>query len=146
MQNCADCYNWNSVIAQSRRRSFSIVMPVTGIEYLLYCYTMQINFLCHSDYHSFKYKQGDQGNLPSSAVKYQTLKSLCSIQYSSAFVYRTLPKVTTLVTFGISSIWGSLFSGGGYFRGVVLLTFAIEDWRTKKRFVHMVLLSIFLTK
>ena len=100
------------MIAQSRRRSFSIVMPVTGIEYLLYCYTMQINFLCHSDYHSFKYKQGDQGNLPSSAVKYQTLKSLCSIQYSSAFVYRTLPKVTTLVTFGISSIWGSLLSGG----------------------------------
>ena len=29
--------------------------------------------------------------------------------------YRKLPKVTTLVTFGISSLWGSLLSGGRYF-------------------------------
>ena len=33
--------------------------------------------------------------------------------------HRIVPKVTRVVTFGISSLWGSLLSGGRYFRGVV---------------------------
>ena len=31
--------------------------------------------------------------------------------------FRRVPIVATLVTFGISSLWGSLLSGGRYFRG-----------------------------
>ena len=33
--------------------------------------------------------------------------------------YRRVPIVATLVTFGISSLWGSLLLGGRYFRGLV---------------------------
>ena len=33
--------------------------------------------------------------------------------------YRKVPKVTTLVTFEISSLWGSLILGDRYFRGVI---------------------------
>ena len=32
--------------------------------------------------------------------------------------YRRAPIVATLITFGFSSLWGSLLSGGRYFRGV----------------------------
>lgn len=39
--------------------------------------------------------------------------------------YRKVPKVMTPVTFGFRSPWGSLFSGGRYFRGVV--TFGAQN-------------------
>ena len=35
--------------------------------------------------------------------------------------YRRVPKVATLVTFGIRSLWGWLLSGGRYFWGVVII-------------------------
>ena len=35
--------------------------------------------------------------------------------------YRRVPIVATLVTFGISSLWGSLLSGGRYFRGTKIV-------------------------
>ena len=44
--------------------------------------------------------------------------------------YRRVPIVATLVTFGISSLWGSLLSGGRYFRGVV--TFGEQKSFTNK--------------
>ena len=44
--------------------------------------------------------------------------------------YRKVPIVATLVTFGISSLWGLLLSGGHYFRGVV--TFGEQKSFTNK--------------
>ena len=44
--------------------------------------------------------------------------------------YRRVPIVATLVTLGISSLWGSLLSGGRYFRGVV--TFGEQKSFTNK--------------
>ena len=44
--------------------------------------------------------------------------------------HRRVPIVATLVTFGISSLWGSLLSGGRYFRGVV--TFGEQKSFTNK--------------
>ena len=35
--------------------------------------------------------------------------------------YRIVPIVATLVTFGISSLWESLLSGGRYFRGTQIV-------------------------
>ena len=40
--------------------------------------------------------------------------------------YRRVPIVATLITFGISSLWGSLLSGGRYFREVVTFGEQIE--------------------
>lgn len=48
-----------------------------------------------------------------------TLSGLLSSSYHYSGSYRKLPKLTTLVTFGISSIWGLLLSGIRYSRGFV---------------------------
>ena len=117
----------------AQNHSFPIIMRVTGMEYLFYCYI--IKRFCHSYCHSFNYKQGDQGNSPSSALK----RNLSTVlrQYSSAFAYCKLSRVMTRASFGISSIWGLLVSKGRYF------------WRVRNVFfctAGTTILSIFLMK
>ena len=120
----------------AQNHSFPIIMRVTGMEYLFYCYIIQL--FCHSYCHSFNYKQGDQGNSPSSAVKRNL--STVLIQYSSVFVYCRLPKRVKWPTFLselLSSIWGLLISKGRYF------------WRARNVFfctAGTTILSIFLMK
>ena len=41
------------------------------------------------------------------------------IRVDRALEYRKLPKVIAVITFGISSLWGSLLPGGRYFRGAL---------------------------
>lgn len=140
MQNCADCCILNSVFAQSH--PLSVVEPVTenwnGIFILLLYYT---NFFDIFDYHSFKYKQGRQGNSSFSAAKISTPRSIQYKRYGSAFGCSKLRKVMTLVTSGISSIFGLLILG-------LLLSRSRFFFRGARNvmFCQLVLLSILLTK
>ena len=63
-------------------------------------------------------------------VKKKSVKSIFKMKKNYFSLYRRVPIVATLVTFGISSLWGSLLSGARYFRGVV--TFGEQKSFTNK--------------
>ena len=44
----------------------------------------------------------------------------CMHHLTGLIKYRKVPKVATVVTFGISSLWGSLLSGSRYFQGFLI--------------------------
>jgi len=55
----------------------------------------------------------------------------------SVVKYSKLAKVTTFVTFRISSLWGSLLSWGHYYRGVITIG-GVITFRSKKCYVELI--------